>query len=161
MNSEDSYVSAVCQITAADKYTAIRQVIDRCAVFATMVDRTSFTQEVIRREKLQSTGIGHGVAIAHGSVAGLDRVHIALGISGEGLSYESFDNKPVHLLFVIASAPELQTEYLGALAAILRAVHDKRIREGLLAWEHTGEGGQVIDFLAMMESQQFAADRRQ
>jgi len=45
------------------------------------------------RERLQSTGLGHGVAVAHGRAAGVQRVLIALGPSREGIPYTSSDEE--------------------------------------------------------------------
>ena len=57
---------------------------------------------------------------------------IALGISKEGIEYGSSDGMPDHLLFVIASSPSIQMEYLGALSTILRSVRTVEMRESLL-----------------------------
>lgn len=131
------------------------EVVEHCSVFSTIANRPSFIRQVIARERLQSTGIGHGVAIAHGKIKDLDRVHIALGISYEGIAYESFDHLPVHLLFVIASSPTLQMEYLASLSSILRAVHSEKVRSLLLDLRHHCNERIVKEFLAMMESQHF------
>jgi PTS system nitrogen regulatory IIA component len=147
--------SAVCFVESANKYEAIEEVIEHCSIFSSIADRPSFTRHVIARERLQTTGIGHGVAIAHGKVKGIDHVHIALGISYEGLEYESPDSLPVHFLFVIASSTALQMEYLASLSAILRAVRSDRIRSLLLDLQHNGSKRVIKEFLCMMESQHF------
>ena len=155
MRSIDKESSAVCLLHSVDKYEAIVEVIEHCSVFSTIADRPSFIRQVIARERLQSTGIGHGVAIAHGKVKGIEEVHIALGISVEGVSYESPDHLPVHLLFVIASSKALQKEYLASLSAILRAVRSDRVRSLLLDLQHNQSKSAVRQFLSMMESQHF------
>ena len=151
----DKESSAVCLLHSVDKYQAIVEGIEHCSVFSSIADRPSFIRQVIARERLQTTGIGHGVAIAHGKVKGIEEVHIALGISYEGVEYGSPDHLPVHLLFVLASSTALQKEYLASLSAILRAVRTDRVRSLLLDLQHNRNKSSVKEFLSMMESQHF------
>ncbi len=147
--------SVICQLTSKDKAQAILEVIDSCSVFTSLPDLERFKRAVLRREHIQSTGIGHGVAIAHGKILGINEVHIALGISKEGIEYGSSDGMPVHLLFVIASSPSIQMEYLGALSAILRGVRSEQIREHLLSLQQSKSDEACRRFLSMMTSQEF------
>ena len=63
----------------------------------------------------------------------VDDIVIALGISEEGIDFDSFDHVPVHLLFVITNPPEKQMEYLVALSTVSRLVRDEAFRESLRA----------------------------
>ena len=101
---------------------AIREVIERASVFTDQARRSSVETAVIARERLQSTGIGGGVAVAHGEVAHVAQVTIALGISRGGIPFDSVDGRPVHLLFVFATPPDQRQEYLQALCTIARLV---------------------------------------
>jgi len=147
--------SVICQLTSQDKTQAILEVIDSCSVFKSLPDLERFKRGVLRREHIQSTGIGHGVAIAHGKIMGIKDVHIALGISKEGIEYGSSDGMPVHLLFVIASSPSIQMEYLGALSTILRSVRTVEMRESLLELNKNKSDESCQRFLSMMASQEF------
>jgi PTS system nitrogen regulatory IIA component len=94
--------------------------------------RAGFEDAVITRERQQTTGFGHGVAVAHGRVKGVPRVLIALGISRAGIPFDAPDGAPVHLLFVIASPPELSLDYLQALSTLVRCLRDKTDRDRLI-----------------------------
>lgn len=124
--------SPICRITPRNKFDAIREVIERCQVFSSLQDMDSFVEAVHDRERLQSTGIGHGVAIAHGKVHGLDSVRVGLGICHEGIEFASVDNKPVHLLFVIASNPDRQNDYLHTLSWLMRFLKNSTLRQALV-----------------------------
>ena len=87
---------------------------------------------MIARERQQTTGFGHGVAVAHGRVPGVPRVLIALGISRTGIVYDSPDGAPVRLLFVIASPPSLSLDYLQALSTLVRCIREEDARESLI-----------------------------
>lgn len=147
--------SVICQLQATEKNQAILEVIDTCTIFSSFTDLERFKRGVLRRERVQSTGIGHGVAIAHGKILGLNEVHIALGLSAGGIEYGSADGMPVHLLFVIASSPSLQMEYLGSLSAILRSVRSVEMRSHLLDL-HTSQSDEACQrFFSMMAEQRF------
>jgi mannitol/fructose-specific phosphotransferase system IIA component (Ntr-type) len=124
--------TVVPDLISTEKFEALRELIRRAPVFASLKDRTRFEEAVIERERQQSTGFGHGVAVAHGRVEGVPRVLIALGISRDGIPFDSPDGEPVRLLFVIASPPSLSLEYLQALSTLVRCLRDKEDRSQLI-----------------------------
>lgn len=126
--------SLLCRIFSRGKYDAIDEVIGNSPAFSDFPDLDKFKRTVRRRERIETTGIGHGVAIAHGKTRFLKEIRIGLGVSVEGVDYGSLDGEPVHLLFVIASSPALQMDYLRTLARILRAVRDDAVREDLVGY---------------------------
>jgi nitrogen PTS system EIIA component len=154
-----SFTDVICCIGSTQKYYAIREVIRSCPIFGDLSDLESFTDAVIRREQLETTGIGRGVAIAHGKLKTIPRVKVGLGISAKGIDFDAADNLPVHLLFVIGSSPFRQIEYLRALAAIMQFVKMSDIRTELL--QHTNldfsdeHNSSCLRFLDMMASQHF------
>lgn len=148
--------SVICHLQATEKSQAILEVIDSCSVFSVLPDLDQFKREVLRRERMQSTGIGHGVAVAHGKIKHIHQVRIALGISRHGIDYQSADGYPVHLLFVIASSPSTQLEYLKALSVILRSVRSQQVRDQLInAGGHDSSDESCMRFVSMMASQHF------
>lgn len=155
MKREDEQKTSLCFLEARDKFCAINEVVQRCSVFADLPNRDQFIARVVSREHLQSTGIGHGVAIAHGTVSQLNNVHIGLGISEAGLLYDSVDKKPVHLLFVIASSPALQLEYLTSLSTLLRLIRGEEVRSHLIDPNRWDSDVGVHTLLVMLQQQQF------
>ena len=131
--------SVVVDLQSVDKFEALRELIRRAPVFKEIANLTAFEEAVITRERLQSTGFGHGVAVAHGRAAGVERVLIALGLSRAGIPYDSPDQEPVRLLFVIASPLQVSLEYLQALSTLVRCLRDAPIRDSLLASLDEGE----------------------
>lgn len=132
MDKENKNVEgfSICHLNGVEKFAAIDEVIDNCKIFNELLDnKERFRRAVHRREIIETTGIGHGVAIAHGKLTCIDKVRVGLGISEEGIDYNSKDGKPVHLLFVISSSPFTQINYLRALASILKSVHDESLRD--------------------------------
>jgi len=125
--------TVVPDLSSPDKFQAIRELIRRAPVFKEIPDRDAFEEAVIARERLQSTGLGHGVAVTHGRTPGAARVLIALGLARGGIPFDSPDGEPVQLLFAIASPPELPLEYLRALSTLVRCVRHQSLRDALFA----------------------------
>ncbi|MGN0907900.1 MAG: PTS sugar transporter subunit IIA, partial [Bullifex sp.] len=70
-----------------DKFAAFGEIIRNCDVFDILDDKDKYLEAVIKREKLQSTGIGHSTTIAHGKIPHLAKTTVALGISRDGIIY--------------------------------------------------------------------------
>ena len=142
-----------CIVEAEDKYEAIDEVISKCSVFSSLPDKERFIKAVHRRERQQSTGIGHGVAIAHGRLPHLERPVVALGFSARGIIFDDRYPDPVQLVFVIASSQNRDADYLRAVASILTWVHDPDFRHLLVGEKWNDE--RVEMFLSMLSSQEF------
>lgn len=74
------------------------------------------------RERLGSTGFGSGVAIPHGKISGIARIHCLVARLSEPIDYKAIDGQPVDLVFFLLSPPDAGAEHLKALAAISRTV---------------------------------------
>lgn len=144
--------SVLCIVSSDEKYRAIDEIISSCSVFDELPDKERFREAVHRRERIQSTGIGHGVAIAHGKVPGIDHPIAALGFSRDGIIFDGRYPDPVKLIFVIASSPSHESDYLKAVASILSWVHDPDFRKMLV---ECAENETTERFLTMMRTQDF------
>jgi nitrogen PTS system EIIA component len=105
-------------LKSKDKYSAIRELVQKAPIFSSLKDPCRIEQAAIEREKILTTGLGRGVAIAHGKTSCVEETVILLGISRHGIDFESMDGEPVHLLFLIANPPEKTDEYLLALSTL-------------------------------------------
>jgi nitrogen PTS system EIIA component len=131
--------SVITDLHTTDKYDALRELIRRAPVFGELPSRDALARAVVARERLQSTGLGHGVAVAHGRVSGAKDVLVALGIHPAGLEYGSPDGAPVTLLFVIASPRALSIDYLKTLSTLVRCLRNEGLRDSLLEAAATAE----------------------
>ncbi|MBA4421800.1 MAG: PTS fructose transporter subunit IIA [Syntrophus sp. (in: bacteria)] len=95
-------------------------------------DSGAMLRVLLEREKLGSTGIGDGIAIPHGKLAGLDEILVAFGRSREGIAFEALDGKPVHLFFLLMAPENSAGQHLKALAKISRMLKDGAFRKKLL-----------------------------
>jgi len=83
-------------------------------------DPAPILASLTEREQLGSTGFGHGVAIPHGKVEGLNQIYCLFARLGEPVDYKAIDGRPVDLVFLLLSPPDAGAEHLKALAAISR-----------------------------------------
>lgn len=102
---------------------------------------------LLEREALQSTGIGEGVAIPHGKLAGLDRLVATFARSHEGVDFESIDGQPTHHFFLLVVPEHSGGQYLKALARISRFFRDAAFREKL------SEGETLEDVIRAIEDE--------
>ena len=87
---------------------------------------------LMEREKLGSTGIGEGIAIPHGKLAGLDNLIVCFGRSAAGIDFNAMDGNPVHLFFLLLAPENSAGQHLKALAKISRMLKDSRFRAKLM-----------------------------
>ena len=77
---------------------------------------------IVERERLGSTGFGHGVAIPHGKIDGLGRIYGLFVRLSEPLDYKAIDGAPVDLVFLLLSPPDAGADHLKALASVSRVI---------------------------------------
>ncbi len=74
------------------------------------------------REKLGSTGLGHGVAIPHGRMGEIETPRVALLRLQEGVDFDAIDNEPVDILIALVVPVDSTSEHLDLLAQLARAL---------------------------------------
>jgi PTS system nitrogen regulatory IIA component len=95
-------------------------------------DRDKVVEVLLEREKLGSTGIGDGIAIPHGKMKGIKELVTSFGRSITGVDFESIDNKPTHLFFLLVAPENSAGIHLKALARISRLLKDSSFRNRLM-----------------------------
>jgi len=108
------------------------------------LDRKTVCQILTERERLGSTGIGHGVAIPHGRVNGLDQPIGALAILGTPVDFDAIDQQPVVLSFGLLVPAEANEEHLRILAFLARILNQQELREKLIAAGSAEEAHQLL-----------------
>ena len=88
---------------------------------------------LLAREALGATAVGQGIAIPHGKCEFVDHLVGAIGISKEGIDFDSLDGEPAYLFFVLIAPMDSAGPHLKALARISRLLKDKCIRDSLKA----------------------------
>jgi PTS system nitrogen regulatory IIA component len=94
---------------------------------------------LLEREKLQSTGIGEGVAIPHGAMTELTGQLAALLIVPDGVDFAAIDERKVTIIFGVIGPKRATGEHLKTLARVSRLLRNAAFRDQLVASE-TPEG---------------------
>jgi len=118
-------------IQARSKEGVLREMAEALQVQCPQVRLEDLCQVLHEREQIGSTGVGSGVALPHGKVKGLERIHYCFGRSQEGISFDSIDNQPVHFVFMILSPLDVAEEYLKTLARASRLLKQPERRRQL------------------------------
>ena len=77
-----------------------------------------------QREEIAATGIGHGVAIPHARLAGLQEAIVVVGISEPGINFDAPDGLPAHILFLLLTPRDDPSVQLGLSANIAQTFRD-------------------------------------
>ena len=95
--------------------------------------RALITDSLFARERLGSTGLGHGVAIPHGRIKGLKAPMAAVFQLGQPIGFDAPDEQPVRLLIFLL-VPEAATQkHLEILSEIAELLSDTQLREKIKA----------------------------
>jgi len=121
----------VIDLKATDKKAAIKELVDSLAKTNKIKDSNEITKTILEREKLGSTGIGQGVALPHGKTDAVKEQIGVIGISSNGVEFNSLDGEPVYLIFLLVGPLDAAGQHLKALARITRLFKDKFFRQAL------------------------------
>jgi len=96
------------------------------------VDASVIEHQLAEREKLQSTGIGDGVAIPHTSVEEFSAQKAALILAPQGVEFEAIDGSPATIIFGVVGPKRAASEHLKILAKVSRLLRSPETRRRLL-----------------------------
>lgn len=128
MNIED-LLSADCIIAdfkASSKKQAIQSLARHMARKLDIDDRLVF-EKLLEREKLGSTGVGKGVAIPHARIEGLNKITGLFARLASPTDFDSVDEHPVDLIFMLLAPADAGADHLQALAAVSRLLRDETV----------------------------------
>lgn len=113
-------------MTVANK-KGLFQLLAAAAARRTGLDAKAIVAALSEREKIGSTGFGGGVAIPHARIEGLQHVFGYFARLSAPIDFQSVDQLPVDLVFLILSPPDAGVDHLKALAAVSRVLRDRNI----------------------------------
>ncbi|HXZ00766.1 MAG TPA: PTS IIA-like nitrogen regulatory protein PtsN [Stellaceae bacterium] len=120
----------IANLRAANKRQALQELAKRAAQLTGKHERAVF-DVLLERERLGSTGIGHGTAVPHGRMPDLERIHGLFARLEKPIDFEAIDNQPVDLIFLLLTPATSGADHLKALARISRLLRDKAVCDKL------------------------------
>lgn len=108
----------IIDIKSNNKKEALSELLEVISNSDKITNSKTFSKAIYAREKIMTTGIGYEVAIPHARHKSVKDFVIAIGRKKEGLNFESLDNKPVKLIFMIGASDKQDKDYVKVLSRI-------------------------------------------
>jgi mannitol/fructose-specific phosphotransferase system IIA component (Ntr-type) len=109
----------------------IESLVDVLVRAEVVTDRERMIEDLVRREQIMSTGIGSGIAVPHAQSSGATRLALSLGRMVDTVDFESLDEKPVQLVFMVVG-PEERGGFIRVLARISRLLYSGDLQRNLI-----------------------------
>ncbi len=114
-----------CAVQCNSKKRILEVIADIAAKNNENIDSATVLSSLMSRERMGSTGIGNGIALPHGRLAGLEKVIAIVVTCTPAIDFDALDEKPVDIFFALL-VPEEQTEgHLQTLATVAGKLSDK------------------------------------
>jgi fructose-specific phosphotransferase system IIA component len=139
----------VLNLHSKEKFEVINELVSPLVAAGSITEESEFVSAIVRRENMESTGIGLGVAIPHARTRAVSSIVLAFGRSDSGVDFNSLDGKPSHLIFLIAAPEEQKTEYIMTLARLSKLLRKDEVRIGL---NKAGSPDDVVRVIMQHES---------
>lgn len=124
--------AVLASLKVNSKKQALQEMAAKAAEVTGRSDREIF-DTLLQREKLGSTGVGHGVAIPHGKLPGLGRLVGVFARLDKPVDFDALDDRPVDLMFLLLAPENAGADHLKALARIARVLREQAIAGKLRA----------------------------
>jgi len=122
--------NVILNLRASSKKQALQELSQKAAKILELQERAIF-DVLLEREKLGTTGVGSGVAIPHGKLNKLDQLCGIFAKLEKSIDFESIDERPVDLIFMLLAPESAGSDHLKALAKISRLLRDETVCEKL------------------------------
>jgi len=120
----------IASLRATNKKDALQE-LAAIAAAKTGLDAREIFNTLLQRERLGSTGLGHGIAIPHVKLNALQEIVCLFARLEVPIEYESHDGQPVDLVFMLLAPEDASGDHLKALARISRLVRQPSILDDL------------------------------
>ena len=132
------------ELEARKKNEALQEMVELLHRTGRIRDPEATLSGLIDREKLTSTGIGSGIAIPHLLSPDVEQTVMAFGRKREGLRFDSVDNQPVNLIFLLVGPKHQEYAHLRLLSHLSRLLRDAGFRRTLLEADTPEEILQIL-----------------
>jgi PTS system nitrogen regulatory IIA component len=120
----------IANLRVSSKKQALQELARKAAELTGESERAVF-EVLIERERLGTTGVGHGIAIPHGKLSGLEGLYALFARLDKPIDFDAIDEQPVDLICVLLAPESAGADHLKALARISRLLRDRSVCEKL------------------------------
>ncbi|RKY62438.1 MAG: PTS sugar transporter subunit IIA [Candidatus Latescibacterota bacterium] len=122
----------VVWLSSDTKEGVLRELVDVLSTAPQVQDREALLKAILEREGIMSTGVGLGIAVPHAKIDSVSDFVVAIGISRQGVDFDALDDRPVHIVVMIAGPAGQQDRYIRILARVVLTLKDPKVRETIL-----------------------------
>lgn len=141
--------SMIMDLKATTKDEAINEMADLEVATGIVNNKEKFVESIWAREKESTTGIGGGIAMPHARNEYINKARVLFAKSEKGVDFDSLDQQPVHLFFMITAPAGADNTHLQALAKLSSLLINPDLVEKLKAAKTADE---VIDLFSQAEA---------
>ncbi len=120
--------SVIPDLRVTSKKQALQELAKRAAGISNQPERQIF-DALLERERLGTTGVGNGIAIPHAKLPGLKRLYGMFARLDQPVNFESIDEHPVDLIFLLLAPEDAGADQLKALARVSRLLRHRSVCE--------------------------------
>jgi PTS system nitrogen regulatory IIA component len=120
----------IAKLRATSKKQVLQELAKRAADSTGLPERQIF-EVLLERERLGTTGVGNGIAIPHGKLAGLKQLFGMFARLEQPVDFDAIDEQPVDLIFLLLAPEAAGADHLKALARVSRLLRDRSVCEKL------------------------------
>lgn len=120
-----------CHARSPSKKRALELLSELLASAQPGPDAHDIFDSLVARERLGGTGLGHGIALPHGRLTGIQRPMGAFVQLADGIDFDAIDKQPVDILFALLVPENCTSEHLQVLALLAQMFSDKNLRAEL------------------------------
>jgi len=131
-------------LQGTDKLSVLKELSQVLVKPCQVSSHEELLQVLLEREKLESTGIGEGIAIPHGRLKKLKSFFISFGRSIKGLDFDSIDHKPSQIFFLVMAPENSAVNNLKLLGRIVTLLKDPSFKKRLTGASSQKELFQII-----------------
>ncbi len=143
-------------LEASNKWDAIEELVDLLISSheLRLTNRAEVVDTVFAREKSLSTGLEHGLAVPHGAVECVGDILAAVGLSKNGIPFDSLDGNPARLVVLLVIPKGAAQRHVRTLAGIARLASNQGLRQRILEAQSPSE---ILEAIYILEQEEESA----
>lgn len=143
----------ITDLSTTNKEEAIKTMVNKLSS-EVVKDKDQLYADVLAREQETTTGIGNGIAIPHAKSQSVSKTSIVIAKSKNGIDYQALDEKPVHLLFLLAVEHNNNNQHIKLLSSLSKLLLNNNFKQSLLQANTPQE---IIDIIDSFQNNQTSA----
>ncbi|MEW8996666.1 MAG: PTS sugar transporter subunit IIA [Thermoanaerobacter sp.] len=133
-------------LVAKTKEEVIEKITDMLYKEGIINSKEDYINEVLKREKLGTTGVGMSIAIPHGKSSSVKRTGVAIAKLHEPVEWNSLDNNPVKMVFLLAVPEDKNDLHLQLLSQLASMLMEDKFRENLI---NANEKNKILNLIKL------------